>query len=169
MLHMGMGLLDRETGKLRYFAEGREDSLAMSVVAADGSIYVAHSPLRRAVGKAMYPDLTADITGGIARFKPIRLDLLARDAICAAQARGANASTLNQTTELAAINTDIRQIKVLLKQAGNAITKAVSDGDMAADKASTLGNLLEQGTSNLTRASLEQAVSDLASACAMLH
>jgi hypothetical protein len=24
MLHMGMGLLDRETGKLRYFAEGRD-------------------------------------------------------------------------------------------------------------------------------------------------
>jgi len=103
MLHMGMGLLDRETGKLRYFAEGREDSLAMSVVAADGSLYVAHSPLRRAVGKAMYPELTPDITGGIARFKPIRLDLLARDAVCAAQARGANAGTLNQTTELAAI------------------------------------------------------------------
>jgi hypothetical protein len=55
----------------------------MSVVAADGSIYVAHSPLRRAAGKAMYRELTPDVTGGIARFKPIRLELLARDAICA--------------------------------------------------------------------------------------
>jgi hypothetical protein len=169
MLHMGMGLLDRETGKLRYFAEGREDSLAMSVVAADGSIYVAHSPLRRAAGKAMYPDLTPDITGGIARFKPIRLDLLARDAICAAEARGANASTLNQTTELAAINTDIRQIKVLIKQAGGAIPKAVSDGDMTADDASTLDNLLEQSTVRLTPAGLTQAVTDLAAACAMFN
>ena len=80
------------TPKLRYFAEGREDSLAMSVVAADGSIYVAHSPLRRAVGKAMYSDLTKEVIGGIARFKPIRLDLLARDAICAAEARAINAS-----------------------------------------------------------------------------
>ncbi|MEH6607269.1 MAG: hypothetical protein V7711_16940, partial [Pseudomonadales bacterium] len=167
MLHMGMGLLDRETGKLRYFAEGREDSLAMSVVAADGSIYVAHSPLRRAVGKAIYPELTQDVTGGIARFKPIRLDLLARDAICAAEARGANASTLNPSTEQAAIDTDIRQIKVLLKQASHAITKAADDGDMTAEKASTLGNLLEQGTANLTRASLEQVVSSLASACTM--
>ena len=60
MLHMGMGLLDRKTGKLRYFAEGREDSLAMSVVAADGSIYVAHSPLRRAVGKAKFQVLLLD-------------------------------------------------------------------------------------------------------------
>jgi hypothetical protein len=167
MLHMGMGLLDRETGKLRYFAEGREDSLAMSVVAADGSLYVAHSPLRRAVGKAMYPELTPDITGGIARFKPIRLDLLARDAICAAEGRGANASTLDQATELAAIDTDIRQIRVLIEQAGGAITKAVSDGDMSAEKASMLNGLLEQGSLNLTPAILPQAVTELASACAM--
>jgi hypothetical protein len=167
MLHMGMGLLDRETGELRYFAEGREDSLAMSIVAPDGSIYVAHSPIRRAVGKAIYPELTPDLTGGIARFKPIRLDLLARDAICAAEARGANASTLNQTTELAAINTDIRQVRVLIKQADGAITKAVSDGDMTAEDAGTLGNLLEQSAANLTPANLDQAATGLARACAM--
>jgi hypothetical protein len=167
MLHMGMGLLDRETGKLRYFAEGREDSLAMSVVAADGSIYVAHSPLRRAVGKAMYPDLTPDITGGIARFKPIRLDLLARDAICAAEARGANASTLDQTTDLAVINRDIRQIKVLLKQAGGAIEKAVSNGDMTRGDAHTLDGLLVQSSGGLTVDDLARSVAFLTTACAM--
>ncbi|MFK8021515.1 MAG: PQQ-binding-like beta-propeller repeat protein [Pseudomonadales bacterium] len=167
MLHMGMGLLDRKTGKLRYFAEGREDSLAMSVVAADGSIYVAHSPLRRAVGKAMYPELTPDITGGIARFKPIRLDLLARDAICAAEARAANAGTLDQATELAAINTDVRQIKILFKQAGNAIAEAVSDGDMTTEDADTLSNSLEQSAANLTPSNLERAVTEMAAACGM--
>jgi len=167
MLHMGMGLLDRATGKLRYFAEGREDSLAMSVVAADGSIYVAHSPLRRAVGKAIYPELTQDVTGGIARFKPVRLDLLARDAICAAEARGANTSTLHQTTERAAINTDIRQIHVLINQAGGAITKAISDGDMTQQIASTLTDLLAQSAANLTPADLPQAAAELAAACAM--
>jgi hypothetical protein len=162
-----MGLLDRETGKLRYFAEGREDSLAMSVVAPDGSLYVAHSPLRRAAGKAMYPDLTPEITGGIARFKPIRLDLLVRDAICAAEARGANASTLDETAELAAINTDIRQIKVLIKQAVGAITKAVSDGDMTPEDAGTLGDLLEQSMDGLTPEDLTSSVTFLAIACAM--
>lgn len=167
MLHMGMGLLDRQTGKLRYFAEGREDSLAMSIVAADGSIYVAHSPLRRAAGKAIYPELTPDITGGIARFKPIRLDLLTRDAICAAEARSTNASTLKQTTELAAINTDIRQIKVLLKQAGAAMIKAVGDGDMTPENADTLEVLLKQSAANLTPTNLEQAVIKMAAACAM--
>jgi hypothetical protein len=74
---------------------------------------------------------------------------------------------LNQTTELAAINTDIRQIKVLLNQAGNAITKAVSDGDMTADDAGTLGNLLGQSAPNLTPANLEHAVTEMAAACGM--
>ena len=168
-LLLGMGLLDRKTGKLRYFAEGREDSLAMSVVAADGSIYVAHSPLRRAAGKAMYPELTADLTGGIARFKPIRLDLLARDAICAAEARAANASTLDETTEQAAINTDIRQIKVLLKQAGSAIPKAVNDGGMTTEDATALGNLLEQSTDGLTPDGLTPSLAFLTTACAMFN
>jgi hypothetical protein len=162
-------LLDRKTGKLRYFAEGREDSLAMSVVAPDGSLYVAHSPLRRAVGKAMYPELTADITGGIARFKPIRLDLLARDAICAAEARGANASSLDPATESTAINTDIRQIKVLIKQAGGAIPIAVSDDDMTTEDAATLDDLLEQSAANLTPSNLNDAIADMAAACAMFN
>lgn len=167
MLHVGMGLLDRETGKLRYFTEGREDSLAMSVVAADGSIYVAHSPLRRAVGKAIYPELTPHVTGGIARYKPIRLDLLVRDATCAAEARAANASTLNQIAELAAINTDIRQIKILIKQASNAITKAVSDGDMITKDANNLRNLLEQSVVDLTPDGLKNSMTQLAMACAV--
>jgi outer membrane protein assembly factor BamB len=167
MLHIGMGLLDRETGKLRYFSEGREDSLAMSTVARDGSIYVAHSPLRRAVGKAMYPELTADITGGIARYKPVRLDLLARDAICAAEARSANAGTLNQTTELAAINTDILQIKTLIKQAGIAMTQAVSDGDMTPIDAETLDKLLEQSSAALNLETLTPAATILNQACMM--
>jgi len=169
MLRVGMGLLDRETGKLRYFAEGREDSLAMSVVTADGSIYVAHSPLRRAVGKAMYPELTPEITGGIARFKPIRLDLMARDAICAAEARAANASTIDQTTALDAISADIRQLKFLLVQAGEAIGNAVNDGDMAAATASSLNDLMEKAAVDLRPDSLQQVVTALASACAMFE
>ena len=165
MLHVGMGLLDRQTGKLRYFAEGREDSLAMSVVAADGSIYVGHSPLRRAVGKAFYPDLTADVTGGVARFKPVRLDLLARDAICAAAARAANASTLDQTTEVAAVSTDIRQIRFLMKQAENGIAQALSDGDMTPGDANSLEELLSQGLERLAASDLAGSAAALNSAC----
>jgi len=167
MLHVGMGLLDRQTGKLRYFAEGREDSLAMSVVAADGSIYVGHSPLRRAVGKALYPDLTAEVTGGVARFKPIRLDLLARDAICAAGARAANANTLDRSTQLAAINNDNRQINFLVTQAESAIEKALRDGDLTAEDAKSLRELQAQSIASLAAGNLAETAMSLGSACAL--
>jgi outer membrane protein assembly factor BamB len=167
MLHVGMGLLDRQTGKLRYFAEGREDSVAMSVVAADGSIYVAHGPLRRAVGKAFYPELTQDVIGGISRFKPIRLDLLARDAICAAEARAANTNTLDQVAETAAVSTDIRQIRLLITQAENAIENAVSDGDMTPGDADPLRDLLAQSFASLAASDLASSATALNSACEM--
>ena len=167
MLHVGMGLLDRETGELRYFAEGREDSLAMSTVARDGSLYVAHSPIRRAVGRALYPDLTPEITGGIARYKPIRLDLLVRDAICAAEARGANASALNPVTDGAAIDADTRQIEVLITQAKGALPKAVRDGDMAAEEAAVLAKHFEQSALEMGSADLEGALTEMSAACAM--
>ncbi len=167
MLHVGMGLLDRQTGKLRYFTEGREDSLAMSVVAADGSIYVGHSPLRRAVGKAFYPDLTQDIIGGISRFKPIRLDLLARDALCAAEARAVNANTLNQVTEAAAVSTDIRQIAFLITQAESAVEQAVSDSDMTQADANLLRDLLAQSSASLATGDLTTSATALMSACAI--
>lgn len=169
MLHVGMGLLDRQTGKLRYFAEGREDSLAMSVVAADGSIYVGHSPLRRAVGKALYPELTADVTGGVARFKPIRLDLLARDAICAAGARADNANTLDRATEIAAINNDKRQIQFLITQAENAIDTAVRDGNMTPEDADSLRDLQAQSATSLASGDLANTAKSLDSACTMFN
>ena len=169
MLHVGIGLLDRQTGKLRYFAEGREDSLAMSVVAADGSIYVGHSPLRRAVGKALFPKLTADVTGGVARFKPIRLDLLARDAICAAGARAANTNTLDQTIQFAAISSDKRQIQFLMTQAERAIETAVSDGDLTSDDANSLRELQAQSIASLAAGDLEKTATTLGSACEMFR
>ena len=137
----------------------------MRVVAADGSIYVGHSPLRRAVGKALFPDLTANVTGGIARFKPVRLDLLARDAICAAQARAANASALDPLTEMAAIDSDARQIKFLISQAENAITIAVSDGDMTGDDAAYLRDLQAKSMSRLAVGELSAAADSLSAAC----
>jgi outer membrane protein assembly factor BamB len=167
MLHVGMGLLDRETGELRYFTEGREDSLAMSTVAPDGSIYVAHSPIRRAVGKAIYPDLTPELTGGVARYKPIRLDLLARDAICAAAARVANATDLDSVTDAAALDADLRQARVLLDQASGALARAVADGDMKVAETERVGDLVGQGLLGLTPGGLAASRKPLADACAL--
>jgi hypothetical protein len=53
-----------------------------------------------------------------------------------------------------------------MKQAGNAITKAVKDGDITAEKASALNNLLEKTAPKLSPANLPQATPDLAAACA---
>ena len=139
----------------------------MSVVAADGSIYVGHSPLRRAVGKAFYPELTPDVIGGISRFKPIRLDLLARDAICAAGARADNASTLDQTTEVDAVSTDSRQIGFLITQAENAVDNAVSDSDMTQADADSLRDLLAQSSASLVAGKLTSSATTLNSACDM--
>ena len=54
MLNVGVGLLDRVTGELRSFTEGREESIAVTSVAADGGIYTANSPVRHASGKAIF-------------------------------------------------------------------------------------------------------------------
>lgn len=78
--------------------------------------------------------------------------------ICASEAHGPNARTLDQAAELAAMTTDIGQIKVLLKQA---------DGAMTAEDASMLGNLLKQSSSNLTPVNLTEWVGHLAKACAV--
>lgn len=94
--------------------------------------------------KAIYLDLTREISGGIARYKPIRLDRLARAVLCAAETRGTHASPLNQATELLVINTDIREIKALIKQAQMATAKAVLDGDLTVEAAAALENLAVQ-------------------------
>ena len=66
-----------------------------------------------------------------------------------------------------AINTDIRQIRVLIEQADNAMDKAVSDGDMTRGDADTLDDLLAQSMGGLTVDDLARSVTFLTAACAM--
>jgi len=115
----------------------------------------------------LFPELTGDVTGGVARFKPVRLDLLARDAICAAGARAANADTLDKTAETAAISADTRQIGFLITQAENAIEQAVSDSDMTQADANPLRDLLTQSSASLATGDLTTSATALASACTM--
>ncbi|MBW2686147.1 MAG: PQQ-like beta-propeller repeat protein, partial [Deltaproteobacteria bacterium] len=131
MLKVGVGLLDRVTGELRSFTEGREESIAVTTIGPDGGIYTASSPVRRVSGKALNLDNpeVADIIGGISRYKPIRNDLLAQDASCAAGVRARNAATIADASPASA-NQDIRQIQVLIDQSRAAIARAASDGDL---------------------------------------
>lgn len=132
MIVVGMGLLDRSTGKLKSFTQGREESIAVSSVAADGSIYTAGSPVRRVVANALLPGLVEPIIGGISRYKPINNELLARDAACAASARAINASTL-PSAHVASAREDVNQIQVLLNQAEQAVLKAKIEGSIDND------------------------------------
>ena len=101
----------------------------------------------------------------MSRFKSIRQDLLARDAICATGVRAANASSLDLTSESAAISTDLRQIGLLITQAENAIDHAISDGDILEGDADLLRDLLTQSVTSLAEGDLASSVTVLNSAC----
>jgi len=163
MLRVGVGLLDRVTGTLRSFTEGREESIAVTTIRPDGAICTANSPVRRASGKALNPEI-ADLIGGISCYKPVRNDLLARDATCAAGMRARNASTIADS-EPASADQDIRQIQVLIDQSRAAISRAVSDDDLDADSAASLNAALDDAEGNLSRSRLSTAANDLLKVC----
>jgi len=166
MLKVGVGLLDRITGELRSFIEGREESIAVTTIGPDGGIYTASSPVRRVSGKALNLDnpKVADIIGGISRYKPVRNDLLARDASCAAGVRARNAATIADSAPASAAQ-DIRQIQVLIDQSRAAIDRAVSDGDLDAGSSDSLNSDLDAAQANLATSRLAAAANDLLRVC----
>ncbi len=160
----GMGLLDRETGELRWFAEGREESIAVTSVGPDGSIYIAHSPIRRALMRGLFGDSLPPLVGGIQRYKPLRHDLLARDAICAASTLSTrlNDTPANQT---ASQRDDRLQIALLLKQAALALPTALSNGELTAAKASELSVGLDQALAQLNEQRAPKAMESMNALC----
>jgi hypothetical protein len=143
LLKFGSGLLDRETGKLRYFAEGVEESIAVSVVGADGSKYTGSSPVRRAISTGLFAQ-ARPLSGGITRYKPVRLDVLARDAVCAAWHRCERAAQhwpqealKNAAATRAASVAEVRQVTVLVSQARKALASHVTR-ELAPNRSSLL-------------------------------
>ena len=165
-LKVGVGLLDRETGELRYFAEGLEESIAAMNSSPDGSVYLGFSPLRRAVSYALFGDLgmTHPLSGGVGKFGARRLDLLIRDAACAASSRALNASD-NAGSCLDSAEADIRQIRNLIDQSRRSSTKAIADGDLAPSDWTTLDGYLTLAEGNLSPGLLHAAAGHLQQAC----
>jgi hypothetical protein len=132
MISLGTGLLDRETGKVRYFAEGREDSVSVTSIGPDGSIYIAHSPMKRLFTSAILGDMVPPITGGVQKYSAVRLDLLIRDAVHAASDRANNVAFNgeNWSTELKYV--EVKQINMLIDQCRAASAKAIAIGDLTA-------------------------------------
>ena len=136
----------------------------MTSVAPNGAICTANSPVRRASGKAIYPQFAKDIIGGISCYKPVRYDLLARDATCAAGVRARNAATVADSAPRAVVE-DTRQIQVLIDQSRDAITRAAADGDLDDPVASALQNELHDAATRITDGELRLGANDLIGVC----
>ncbi|MEO0549551.1 MAG: PQQ-binding-like beta-propeller repeat protein [Pseudomonadota bacterium] len=138
IVSVGSGLLDRETGQLRYFTEGREDSISVTAIGPDGAFYIAHSPIKRMFAAAALGDRVEPLVGGIQKYTPIRLDLLIRDALHAAADRASNVAMngLDWSDELKSI--EVRQITILIDQSRTASLKAIADGELTPSKWDTI-------------------------------
>ncbi len=164
ILRFGMGLLDRQTGALRWFAEGREESIAVSAVGPAGSVYTAGSPVRRAVARALLGDALPPLVGGIHRYRPLRVDLLARDAACAAEARAAVLAR-SGPLDAGARRDDLGQLRVLSRQARSAIPEALAAGDLEEPLAGALASDLRAADAALAQLDAAGAAQGFGSAC----
>lgn len=125
---VGVGIVDRETGLVRSFAAGGEETVAVMSVGPDGAMYLGNSPVRRLFANVLGLS-PAPIRGGITKFARDRLDLLARDAACAGEARARNGRTIHDQCPASA-EADREQILVLIDQAQAAVPGAVTAGDL---------------------------------------
>jgi len=142
-LKIGAGFIDRETGEVKYFVDGGEDSVSSMVTGPDGGMYIGNSPLRRVLGRAVLGQSKSpqQPKGGITKFKPIHLDLLIRDALWAAANRAVNTSKLIQSHPKAA-SQDIKQVSALIRQAMANIPLALAEGSLSLELANELKALL---------------------------
>ncbi|MCA9771046.1 MAG: PQQ-binding-like beta-propeller repeat protein [Myxococcales bacterium] len=163
-LAVGVGVLDRDTGAVRFFTDGLEETVAVMSTGPDGALYIGNSPLRRAFARALFPGFTPPIEGGIRKFAPRRLDLLVRDAACAARARALNADA-NQGLCPDSAGADLTQLRELIDEARAAGPKAVTDGDLAPGDWAMLSATLAAAASNLTLAGLSTAAGELGAVC----
>ncbi len=130
---VGYGVADRETGKVRYFADGLDESVAVMNIGPDGAYYNANFPVRRSISRVLLAAASAPLEGGVRKFQPKRLDLLVRDALCAAADRAVNAAAQAPTCSEGAA-ADSVQIGELLAQVEAAGPEALATGDLTAAK-----------------------------------
>ncbi len=128
-LALGVGELDRDTGELRYFTVGPEESIAAMNSGPDGSVYLGNAPFRRIIARVIFGDLTDPIIGGTTKYGQLRTDLVIRDAACAAEARARNAFA-NRKVCPASGKADVTQLRELIAQAREVAPIAIGAGDL---------------------------------------
>lgn len=125
---VGVGLLDRETGEVRSFTEGLDETVAVMSIGIDGGIYIGNSPLRRAIYRAVFGG-GAPLRGGITRFVPSAWDRQLVDATCAGEARANNAADQEASCPDSAA-ADAVALRELAAQARAAGERAVAMGQL---------------------------------------
>lgn len=164
---VGLAFLDRDTGKILYGSRGREESIAAMASSADGAVYLAHSPIRRAVAHALGGRLSEPVIGGVGKYEPIRLELLARDASCAAQYRAANLQQWLSQADANARTRELADIGGLIEQAVTA-ADASDSADLSVAQRQALTTALSQAHAALSVAQLPSMIAALTQACAVI-
>ncbi len=128
-LSVGVALIDRNTGKVRYAAPGPEETVSVMSSNIDGTLYLGHSPFRRALALALTGS-TAGVTGGVGQYRDLRPDLLAREAVCAAARRLAMPTAFLAAAgspEERATHVNRDHALLLLQQAEQALQRSQAD------------------------------------------
>lgn len=123
-LSMGVALLDRDTGKVRYATQGLEETVSVMSSNEDGALYLGHSPFRHALALALTGKKTP-LLGGIGQYRAKNTELLIRDASCAAAARLQNQRQAPHDDAQKTAN--LQQVAMLARQAEQAIATATLD------------------------------------------
>jgi hypothetical protein len=150
---VGVAHIDRDDGSVRWFADGLEETIGVLSTGPDGALYLGNSPFRRIASFVLaeagqFPP-TPPVIGGITKWAPKRLDLLARDAVCAAADRLANAAEYRSDCPESAA-ADVIQVSELIVQARTAASVALSDGDLSPRDWSGVGADLRQTEQDLS-------------------
>jgi len=164
----GIAHVDRLTGEARWFADGLEESLAAMSTGEDGSLYLSHSPLRRAFSLAL--GLTDEpLLGGISKWGPARHDLLMRDAACTAAERGSNAAA-NGAMCPGSARADGVQMQQLIAQIRNAgAPQALAKGELDEAVWRRVDRSVARAESSLVDFLEDASIDDLERATQALH
>lgn len=160
----GVALLDRDTGTLRSFAPQREESIAITSLGPDGGYYLASSPVRRAITRGLLGERVPPLLGGIQAYRPVRLDLLVRDAACAGAARARNTATIAAAHPLSARD-DRAQLGVLIRQARAALPDALAAGDLPAAARDEIDATLQTASAQLAAGEFPAVADSLSAVC----
>jgi outer membrane protein assembly factor BamB len=168
--NVGLALLDRGTGEMKWFAQGGDESRAVVTVGPDGQYLSSSSPLNRVFSRAFFPDAnTEPVFGGVTQFSPIRRDLLIRDAACAGRDRAQQA--VNFASNAPVADQAVTETLIAAQEALRAGPKAIEDGDLSVADWAGFQASLDTASAALTdsgAAGADTAVASLGDVCTAL-